>query len=105
MHPEIDRLYLSGISEQGEDVDFEDTNTDVIVVLSNGQKYIAAFFTLKNVENMNLQNEATGRKLDGKYFWAKNMVLIDRCDPESVEAVVKDLIEEGDFKEVFERIF
>ena len=105
MYLEIDRLYLSGISESEEDVDFDNTNTDVIVVLNNGQKYIAAFFTIKNVEVINLQNEYEGRNLEGKYFWAKNMVLVARCDPDSVEAVVKNLIEEGDFKEVFKRIF
>lgn len=105
MQDEIFQIYLSGITGKEEALDYDNFNTDVIVILDNGQKYLAAFFTYQNIEQITQKCQKNGEYLSGKYFWAKNLVLIDRCDPESVEAVVKDMIEEGEFKEVFHRIY
>lgn len=105
MQDEIYQIYLSGITGQEGNVDYDNANTDVIVILNNGQKYLGAFFTYLNIEEIARENKQTGEKLFGKYFWAKNLVLVDRCDLKSIEAVVKNLMEEGDFKEVFYRIF
>jgi hypothetical protein len=55
-----------------------DDNTDVIVTLADGARYVASFFTYENIESLRRRNQETGECSAGKYFWASNMVLIDR---------------------------
>jgi hypothetical protein len=76
-------------------------NTDVVVSLDNGKKYIASFFTYSNIRDMHIHHKQSGDFLYGSYFWNKNMVLIENCSLEDIEPVVNDLIDEGNFNEAF----
>ncbi len=100
----IDKIYLSVEKDTSTTLQYDLENTDVIVVMENGEKFIAAFFAYKNIELLRRQYDENGEFLKGKYFWAKNMVLIDSCSKESILEVIKHLIEEGNFKDVFEKI-
>lgn len=82
----------------------EQTNTDVIVHLTNGRKFIASFTTFKKIESQRLQHVKNQDYLGGKYFWEKNMFLIDSCNETNIKLVIEKLLEEGDFKYVFEEI-
>ncbi len=104
MHYEVDRLFLSGIDDLKEKSDFLNFHTDVIVQMKNGEKFVAAFFTFKRVDEILRENAKTGERLAGKYFWERNMLLVESCEPAFIQLVVEDLIEEGEFKDVFERI-
>lgn len=110
MDAKIRELYLSaqfGKNEQS--ADYKTGNTDVIVSLENrteaGEiqttKYLASFFTYHNIGELQNQHQATGEFLKGKYFFSKNMLLIDECSFENVKLIIQDLIEEGNFQEVF----
>jgi hypothetical protein len=79
-------------------------NTDVIVVLDDGAKYTASFFTYAFIEHTRMINKLTGDFLSGKYFWGKNMVLVEECTPEIINPVIKDIIDEGEFNEVFRKL-
>lgn len=86
-------------------------STDVIVQLSEGmtthqnrQKYVATFFTYESLLSMKDHHFKTGEYLNGKYFFFKNMVIIDNCSKESITEVVNDLINEGEFEQVFEKL-
>jgi hypothetical protein len=79
-------------------------NTDVIVVLGDGSKYTAAFFTYAFIEKMRNTNKLTGDFLGGKYYWAKNMVLVEDCTEEIINPVVKDIMDEGEFNDVFKKL-
>ncbi len=106
----IKALYLSAYPEGSEDV--KNFNTDVIVLVEEEEeegdkrtvKYVASFFTYANLFELQSQNIKTGECLNGKYFYAKNMVLIDECSMENVKTVVQHLVEEGEFREAFRRI-
>jgi hypothetical protein len=50
------------------------------------------------------RHEKTGEYLNGKYFFSKNMLLIDDCSMENIREVVEHLMEEGEFGEVFREI-
>jgi len=79
-------------------------STDVIVVLSDGAKYSASFFTYAFIEHTRMVNKLTGDFLSGKYFWGKNMVLVEECTLEVINPVIRDIIDEGEFTEVFRRL-
>jgi hypothetical protein len=79
-------------------------NTDVIVLLADGHKYTASFFTYAFIDKLRNINKLSGEFLGGKYFWGMNMVLVEECSPEIVNAVVNDIIDEGEFNEVFRKL-
>ena len=79
-------------------------NTDVVVELRSGEKYIASFFTFQSVALIRQEHLKSGAFLAGKYFWDKNMILIDECSEELITPVIRHLIEEGNFKSVFSKL-
>lgn len=81
----------------------QQTSTDVIVQLQDGKKYVASFFTFLQIEKQRAQAKKEDF-LGGKYFWEKNMILIDSCNENNIKLVVNHLLEEGDFLDVFEKI-
>ncbi len=48
------------------------------------------------------QNKETGSCLSGKYFWARNMILVDEISRERIEEVIARLMLSGEFYEVFD---
>lgn len=108
----IREIYLSAEPNGALGDDAENFNTDVIVQVQEDEeeggprrvKYVATFFTYDNIIKLRSQYAKSGECLNGKYFYAQNMVLIDDCSIENVKAVVYHLMEEGEFWEVFRRI-
>ncbi len=80
---------------------FTDDNSDVMVTFSDGKKYVATFFTYDNVKTLTEKNKRTGELLSGKYFWASDMILVDRIDRDTIEKVIDDLISEKYFDQLF----
>jgi hypothetical protein len=80
-----------------------DDNADVFVYFADGRKYVATFFTLANIESIMKTYRATGECADGLYFWASDMVIVERLDRETVERAVADLIRSGEFEKAFDR--
>lgn len=93
-------------AEAGEQGDFDPKkgNTDVIVFLENGKKYIASFFAYGNIESLQLKHQFDGNFLHGSYFWNKNMILVEECTLQSIELVINDIIDEGNFQEAFRQL-
>jgi hypothetical protein len=81
-----------------------DDNTDVIVTFSDDTKYVATFFTYDNVKTLTEKNKKTGELLSGKYFWASDMILVDRIDRDTIENVIDDLIKEKYFDQLFKSV-
>lgn len=79
-------------------------NSDVIVTCSNGDRYCATFFTYSNISRLVEKNQQTGECLNGKYFWASDMILIDNCSRLNIEEVVYGLIKNDEFESIFKRI-
>ncbi len=101
MEFKVKRIHLTAESSNENNYDPKDGNTDVIVFLENGKKYIASFFAYANIQKLQLKHQQNGDFLHGSYFWDKNMVLVEDCSMNIIEPVVKDLIDEGNFREVF----
>ena len=82
----------------------EDDNSDVIVTFADSSRYIATFFTYVNIDSLRRKNERTGECLNGKYFWATDMILIDKINRESILSVIDFIIETGEFYNVFRQL-
>jgi hypothetical protein len=80
-----------------------DDNTDVWVRFADGTEWVATFFTYQNVLTLKAKNQQTGECLDGRYFWAIDMVLVDEVSRERIEQVVAHLVESGKLKDIFRR--
>ncbi len=78
-----------------------DDNSDVIVTFTDETKFVATFFTYENILALRNKNRMTGECLNGKYFWASDMIIIDQIDRIEIIKVINDLISE----EIFDRIF
>lgn len=81
----------------------EDDNTDVIVTFSDRSKWIASFFTYKNIQTIREKNKQTGESMNGAYFWSSDMVLIDFVSRERIVEVFNYLIDNDEFNTVFIR--
>lgn len=84
-----------------EEWDVFDDNTDVIVNFDDDSSWTASFFTYKNIETLTKKNAITGECMDGKYFWASNMVLVDEVSRNRIIQVIDQLINEERFELVF----
>jgi hypothetical protein len=79
-------------------------NSDVIVTFENGEKYIATFFTYENIEWLRQKNKETGECLGGKYFYAIDLILIDKLNRIEIMYVINHLIDQNEFYDVFDKI-
>jgi hypothetical protein len=106
MNPQIDQIWIesekTGSIIMGEK--YVDDNSDVIVTFGDKTRYVATFFTYENIRTITSKNKKTGESLGGKYFWASDMILIDKIRRKSIELVIKDLIETNDFYKVSKKI-
>lgn len=104
MNSRINKIHLS-IEKSGlEKIEYANENTDVIVEMSNGEVYVASFFTFGNLDLIRQQSKINGNYLSGKYFWAEKMVFLDSCSIDSIKEVIYDLIEEGNFEAAFRKL-
>jgi len=79
----------------------DDDNTDVIVTWVDGSRWIASFFSYKNIQTLTQKNKRTGECLSGAYFWSSDMLLIDEVSRQRIEEVIAQLFKENDFEAIF----
>ena len=80
-----------------------DDNSDVIVSFEDGGSWVASFFSYRNIQSLAEKNRITGECLDGKYFWATDMLLVDEVSRTRIKEVIEHLMDEGEFEQVFSR--
>lgn len=73
-------------------VDYSDCNSDVIFELSDGSKWVATFFTYKNIETLRKKNQLSGECLNGTYFCATDMILISEMSDKIIKAVLDEML-------------
>ncbi|KQL34416.1 hypothetical protein [Psychrobacillus sp. FJAT-21963] len=81
--------------------DIEDENTDIKVTFSDRTVWMATFFTYRNIESQREKNAKSGECMNGAYFQASDMVLIDIVSKERIYEVINYLIDNGEFESVF----
>lgn len=103
MNNNIKSIWIEAENTIGERC-FENENTDVIVEFENGEKYISTFFTYNNIVDIKRKNSISGECLSGKYFWASNMFIINDCKRDTIEEVIKHIIEYKEFYNIFIKV-
>jgi hypothetical protein len=83
--------------------DPHDSNTDVIVTRADGTRWIASFFSYANIASLVAHWKRTGEYLQGAYFWASDLILIEDVTRSRIEEVIAHLLTTGEFECVFRR--
>lgn len=90
------------INGNEDSVNYKNMSSDVIITLDGDYKYIASFITYEKLQDLILTNVKTGAYLSGRYFWSKNMVLVDSC--KNVRPIIDFMIDQGDFQLIFQKM-
>lgn len=80
-----------------------DNNSNVIVTFIDDTKYAATFFTYDNVQTLRTKNKTTGECLNGKYFWASDMIIVEKINRNEIAQIIDNLLEEHLFDQVFKK--
>lgn len=94
MDKSIDKIWI----EIQEPIDFYDCNSDVIFEVNDGSKWIATFFTYKNIETLHKKNQLTGECLAGTYFCATDMILISEMSEKVIKAVLQEMLSKNELE-------
>lgn len=97
----VSDAYVVEILDHGE-LNPDDDNVDVFVYFADGRKYVATFFTASNIQSIMRKDRGTGECAGGLYFWASNMIVVERLDRETIERAVADLMRSGEFEKAFD---
>lgn len=87
-----------------ESYDPYDDNLDVIVTFSDRSRWVATFFTYENINALRKKDQQTGESMNGAFFWASDMILIDCVSRERIEAVIQYLLDNDEFSYTFRRM-
>ncbi len=72
---------------------------DVVVTMADGERYVASFIPFGCISDL-----LKPKRGETAYFWAKHLVLVSDCRPDTVERVVRAMAEEGELGEGFGRV-
>ena len=97
----VSDAYVVEILDHG-NLNADDDNVDVFVYFADGRKYVATFFTVSNIRSIMRKDQGTGECAGGLYFWASNMIVVERLDRETIERTVADLIQSREFEKAFD---
>lgn len=78
-------------------------NSDIIVTFEDGTRNVASFFTYQNIEFLRQKNKRTGECLDGRFFWASDMLIVDKINRKEVEEIINHLLSENEFEYIFKK--
>ncbi|UTW62660.1 hypothetical protein KFE98_00440 [bacterium SCSIO 12741] len=79
-------------------------NSDVIVTFKNKSRYVASFFTYRNIEYLRKKNQKSGECLDGRFFWASNMIIVERICRAEIEEIINHLLSIEEFNLIFNQV-
>lgn len=82
----------------------DDDVTDVVVTRADGSKWVASFCAYDHVATLRRNCRESGENLDGRYLWASDLVLVDSTARDSVEEIVRDLMESDEFESAFSEV-
>ncbi|WP_405283862.1 hypothetical protein V3331_18205 [Gaopeijia maritima] len=84
-----------------EPMDPDCDNVDVVVEFEGGRHHAAVFATLASIKERMTYFRRSGECASGLYFWASDLILIDRLTEDAIARTVSDLVASGDFESAF----
>ncbi len=76
----------------------DDEVVDVIVTLEDGSRWEATVCSFMHVQTLTLKWSSSGECLNGRYFWAKNLILVTDTSRTTIEQTMLDLLKSGEFE-------
>lgn len=73
-------------------------NIDVEIHLKDGSLYSATLFSMENITEIMESYKNTGECLNGAFFWASDMIIIQNFKLETINNIIKELVESGEYK-------
>ncbi|HMG91592.1 MAG TPA: hypothetical protein VK589_16155 [Chryseolinea sp.] len=104
MDSAIDKISLSAEGRGDYSLDYSDLYSDVIVRFSNGDSYVATFFSVRNLEGMVVESRSAIARQEEPFYKILNAVLVDNLQKSKLLPVIEHMIVEGDFQVVFRKI-
>jgi hypothetical protein len=83
-------------------IDPDDDNVDVSVQFITGERYIATFFTVGNLQSLMEGYRKSGECAAGLYVWSAHMIVIAHLTRENIERAVAALIDAEEFAAAFD---
>ena len=84
-------------------LDPDNDNVDVQVTFPNGENFSAVFFTLQNIDALMKHYKKTGECVNGLYFWASNMMIVQELTEQTICETIDNLLAEEEFESVFSK--
>ncbi len=78
-------------------------NVDVQVTFPNGDNFSATFFTLQNIDTLMQRYTKTGECTAGSYFWASNMIIVQKLTEQTICETIDDLLAGEEFTSIFSK--
>ncbi|TPV31119.1 hypothetical protein FJ651_15585 [Paucihalobacter ruber] len=75
----------------------QNDNLDINIVLENNDVYFATLFTLKNISYL-MEKDSVD------YFFADSMVVVSSLDMNTIERIIKEVVENQYLESTFSRI-
>jgi hypothetical protein len=75
-------------------------NIDAEIFIGD-DRYLATFFTLDNIRGLSERDARSGECAGGIYFWAVDMVIVERLTEDVIRHSVEDLLREGNLARAF----
>jgi len=100
----IEKISLSAEGRGDYTLDYSDLYSDVIVRFSNGDAYVATFFSVRNLEGMLTESRLTLEQHEEPFYKILNAVLVENLQKSQLLPVIEHMIVEGDFQVVFRKI-
>ncbi len=90
---------------QGTDkLDPNNDNVDIEVHFDSGERHLATFFTLENIYSLFQGNKTTKECKSGLYFWASDMIIVERLTEETIRETIEDLISNDEMKHALTKV-
>ncbi len=87
-----------------DDLDADDANVDIEVVVDPGVRYVATLFTPDNIKTMMNKFKHTGECNSGTFFSVPDMVIVEKLTLDSIQELVRYLIENDELDTAFMQI-
>jgi len=84
-------------------LDADNDNVDIQVTFPNGESFSAVFFTLRNIDTLMKKYRKTGECAGGLYFWASDMIIVERLTEKTICETIDSLLAEEEFGYVFSK--
>jgi hypothetical protein len=68
---------------------------DSEVILNSGERYYPSFFTIEKIKAIMSANKESGDDLNGLYFWAADLLIIEELSESKIMQVIEHLYKTG----------